>query len=137
MFRYERVQDGDPLPDVGNLKPFKAIVVIDEDPSLEWQTEASRWLVVSGCLYMMAWGENCGSWDDSVDYANIEICVFDEIPDDELVMTTWHEKESLLEVFEFSKQWAQHPTVKLDNILVLHISAVDKREEFERIFKSS
>ena len=54
MFRYERVLDGDPLPDIGKLKPFKAIVVIDNDPSPEWQMEASRWLVSSGCLYMMA-----------------------------------------------------------------------------------
>lgn len=137
MFRYERVQDGKSLPDVSDLKPFKAIVVIDNDPSPEWQMQASRWLVISGCLYMMAWGVDCSSWDDSVDYANILNCEFDEIPDDESIMTTWHEKEPLSEVFEFSKEWARHPTVKLDNTLVLHISAADKHAEFERLFESA
>ena len=135
MFRYLQVQDGDPLPDVGDLKPFNAIVVIEDNPSPEWQTEVSNWLVVSGCLYMMAWGIDCSSWDDSVDYANIDICKFDEIPDDQFVMTTWHETESILEVFEFSKVFAQHRVVNLDNTLVLHVSAADRHAEFEKLFR--
>ena len=34
-------------------------------------------------------------------------------------MTTWHENEPLQENFWFAKEAAHHPTVKLDNILVL------------------
>jgi hypothetical protein len=135
MFRYVRVLDGDPLPNVSDLKPFKAIVIIDNDPSPQWQMEASRWLIDSGCLYMMAWGVDCSSWDDSVDYASISNCEFDKIPDDEEVMTTWHEKEQLPEVFGYSKEWARHPTVKLNNTLVLHVSVADKHAEFEKLFQ--
>ena len=134
MFRYVQVQDGEPLPDVGDLKPFKAIVVIEDRPSPEWQTQASRWLVESGCLYMMAWGEDCSSWDDSVDWANLETFDFRDIPDDEFVMTTWHENEPLEEVFRFAKEMAHHSTVKLDNILILHIGADDKHAKFEKLF---
>ncbi|MDA1323627.1 MAG: hypothetical protein O3C34_02675 [Proteobacteria bacterium] len=65
MFRYVRLRDGSTLPDVSDLKPFKAIVVLEAQTTLAWQKMASTWLVKSGCLYMMAWGEDCGSWDDS------------------------------------------------------------------------
>ena len=66
MLRYVQVQDGSPLPDVSELKPYKAIVVVEDRPSQVWRDQASRWLVDSGCLYMMAWGEDCSSWDDNV-----------------------------------------------------------------------
>ena len=134
MFRYVQLQDGKPLPDIGDLKPFKAIVVIEDHPSLEWQHRTSEWLVDSGCLYMMAWGDDCGSWDESVDWANLEIFDFGDIPDEEFVMTTWHENEPLQEVFWYAKEVAHHPTVKLDNILILHIGADDKHTKFEKLF---
>ena len=137
MFRYVRVQDGDPLPDVVDLKPFKAIVVIENRPSLEWQHRASEWLVGSGCLYMMAWGEDCTSWDDSVDWANLETFDFGDIPEEESVMTTWHDSESLEEVFLFAKELALHSTVKLSNVLILHIGAENKREKLEAMFRNA
>ena len=125
------------MPDVGDLKPFKAIVVVEDRSSPEWQAQASRWLVDSGCLYMMAWGEDCSSWDDSVDLANLEGFDFGDIPDDEFVMTTWHKNEPLREVFWFAKVVADHPAVKLDNILILHICADDKRAKFDILFRIS
>jgi hypothetical protein len=42
---------------------------------------------------MMAWGRECSSWDDSVDWANIDKFGDSPIPDDECVVTTWHEDE--------------------------------------------
>jgi hypothetical protein len=53
------------------------------------------------------------------DCANLEVFDFGDIPNSEFVMTTWHENESLQEDFWFAKEAAHHPTVKLDNILVL------------------
>jgi len=111
VFRYVRMQDGNTLPDVSDLRPFKAIVVVEDHPSREWQTRASKWLVDSGCLYMMAWGEDCRSWDDSADWANLEAFDFDDIPDDEFVMTTWHDDETLEEVFQFAKDLARLVTL--------------------------
>ncbi len=135
MFRYLQIQDGEPLPDVGDLKPFKAIVVIENRPSREWRIQASGWLVDSGCLYMMAWGDDCESWDDSVDLASLETFDFGEIPDDETIVTTWHESDSLEEVFRFAKTLAHHPTVKLNNVLILHVGAGGKHARLDAIFQ--
>ena len=83
------------LPDISNLNPFRAVVAIEETVTQEWQSEVSRWLVESGCLYLMAWGNNCSSWDTSVDIANLEAFDYEDIPEVNFVMTTWHEDEPL------------------------------------------
>jgi len=127
----------DALPHLSNFKPFKAVVVIDQQPTKEQQHLISRWLVESGCLYMMAWGENCSSWDDSVDWAVLEKFDFKDAPDDQLVMTTWHEKDALQDVFEFCKTLAVHETVKLDNTLVIHIGSENKKTTFESLYEST
>lgn len=137
MLRYIQVQDGEPLPDVGDLGPFKAIVVIENRPSPAWQSQASRWLVDSGCLFMMAWGEDCGSWDDSVDLAHLEAFDFGEIPAGKDVMTTWHESESLEEVFRFAKTSAEHPTVELGNSLILHVGAKARHAKLDALFQKA
>jgi hypothetical protein len=82
------------------LAPFKVIVVLETSYSSEWQKEVSNWLVKSGCRYMMTWGPNCISWDDSVDWADLEARDFAD-DDSRFVMTTWHEKDSLESVFWF------------------------------------
>ena len=78
------------------------MVILEGDYGADWQDEVSRWLVDSGCLYMMAWGPRCSSWDDSVDWANIGSFGDEEIPDAAFVMTTWHDDEPLDEVFWFA-----------------------------------
>lgn len=136
-FRYIQVQDGGPLPDIGDLGPFKAIVIIDARPSRQWQERASRWLVDSGCLYMMAWGEDCGSWDDSVDRACLEKFSFGDMPPDKDVMTTWHADQTLAEVIEFAKQDACHPSVDLNGLVVLHLGSENRRAMLEALFDQS
>ena len=78
---------------------------------------------------MVAWGENCSSWDDSVDMANLEQFEFKEIPEDRFVMTTWHSDEPLSEALWFAKHSAIHPTVALHHTLLLHISAENSEHE--------
>jgi hypothetical protein len=128
--KYLQLQPESKLPDISDLAPFRSVVVIDENVTTEWQSKVSSWLVASGCLFMMAWGINCSSWDDSVDFANLEVFDYKNIPEENLVMTTWHENESLKEVFLFSKNNAIHPTVELNNTLLLHISNSNKEKEF-------
>jgi hypothetical protein len=67
-------------------RPFRAVVVVEEPVSAEWRAVASRWLVDADCLYMMAWGHECSLWDDSVDFANLEVFNFGEVPDRNFVM---------------------------------------------------
>lgn len=83
---------------------------------------------------MMAWGNECSLWDDSVDMANIENFEFKEIPENSFVMTTWHTNESLAEVFWFAKHNAFHSTVKLNYTLLLHISAYNREDNLMRSY---
>ncbi|MCP4080405.1 MAG: hypothetical protein GY743_09160 [Planctomycetaceae bacterium] len=96
--------------------------MVEDVVGADRQAEISKWLVESGCLYMMAWGNDCGSWDTSVDIANLEEFDDAEIPDNRLVMTTWHPQETVAEVFWFCKNCAFHPTVDISNDMILHLS---------------
>jgi len=137
VLEYLRITNEVTLPDINRLKPFKSVVVVESNVSPDRQAEISKWLVGSGCLYMMAWGRECSSWDDSVDLANLEDFSYGEIPDDAFVMTTWHESEPLEEVFWFAKNSAFHPSIELDNTLILHLGENDKSKEFKEQFKNA
>ena len=126
---YLHVTPGAVLPDAPRLAPFRAVIIAEAQVSPDWQAAVSDWLVQSGCLYTMAWGVNSSSWDDSVDMANMEQFDFKEIPEDRFVMTTWHEDETLNEVFWFCKNNAFHSTVNLENTLLLHISTEEREEQ--------
>ena len=125
------------MPDITRLKPYKSIVVIESPVSQEWQWAVSQWLVETGCLYMMAWGEGCSTWDDSVDMANLEAFDFGDTPEKDFVMTTWHESEPLEEVFRFAKTFAIHSEVELANTLILHIAASAKSAELMKMYASA
>ena len=78
------------LPDLGFSHAFKAVVISESSLTNARQAEISEWLVLSGCLYMMAWGEGCRAWQDAVNLANLKAYEFAQIPDDQLVITTSH-----------------------------------------------
>ena len=127
--KYFHIKIADELPNISTMSPFKAVVIADEVVSEEQRALLSRWLVQSGCFYMMAWGKDCSSWDDAVDWANMEMFDFNDIPNDHFVMTTWHDDESLKEVFHFSKNSAHNSAVNLENTLLLHISNANNEVE--------
>ena len=64
----------------------------------------------------------------------MEMFDYGDIPEDQFVMTTWHEDETLSEVFDFSKRHACHSTVELNNVLIVHIGTDDKHTEFKELF---
>ena len=134
---YIHLQKNTTLPKSLGNKPYKCVVVIDEQVSEKRQTEISRWLVDTGCLYMMAWGINCSSWDDSVDLANLEKFNFSEVPEGSFVMTTWHENEPLSAAFEHCKYAAHHHVFELSNTIILHLSDRVKESGFEAEFKKA
>jgi len=134
---YVHISNNSHLPDLSKLKPFRCIVVIEDEVSENRQKDISRWLIESGCLYMMAWGNKCASWDTSVDLANLEIFDFGDIPDNEFVSTTWHDDEQLSEVFWYSKNCAFHSTVDLNNTVVLHLSAASKSEQYAKDYANA
>ena len=83
---------------------------------------------------MMAWGKDCSSWDDSVDIANLERFEYEDIPENQFVVTTWHEDEPLAEVFWFSKNSSNHPNEVLKSDLLLHIAAGPRESELLRAY---
>jgi hypothetical protein len=135
---YVRLEPNGPLPDLREYAPFKSVIVIEGTYSPEWQDKVSRWLVDSGCRYMLAWGSDCSSWDDSVDYAVI-MKHPGETPDEEFVVTTWHNDDTLEEVFwqaQFNAQFS-YDDVELTNALIVHISDIDREEWMKALFERS
>ena len=130
---YVRISEGTELPAIDEYRPFRAVVVLDADYSAKWQDEVSRWLVDAGCLYMMAWGPACSSWDDSVDYAQIAKYP-DGVPEPDFVMTTWHERETLEEVFWFAGFCAYDPYDLIKHSLIVHVSTVDRAVELMALY---
>ena len=130
--RYLHLPAGQIPPDWEGPAPFKAVVVIEQDVSDEWRELVSDWLVRRGCLYMMAWGQDCSLWDDSVDLATLARFDYGDIPEDDFVMTTWHENEPLSEVLWYAAHVANHPTRDIGPTVILHVSAHPREAELLR-----
>jgi len=124
---YLQISDQAQPGGVSIQSPFKALLIAEDTAPGEFKAELSRWLVAAGCLYMMAWGEDCRAWQDAVNLANLQAYDFGVIPDDALVITTSHPDEPLSDMFWFAKYTAMHPCTPLDNVVQLHLSA-DRRE---------
>lgn len=134
---YVHLPPGSELPSIGESGPFRAVLVLEQAVADDWQGRVSEWLVESGCLYMMAWGVGCSSWDDSVDWANHTVVGLDEIPEDRFVMTTWHDDESLAETFWFAGFSAYHPTVSLEQIAIVDIGPQHREDEMLQAYEAA
>lgn len=117
--------------------PSRVVLIAESEVTPTWQHQVSQWLIASGCLYMMAWGVNCSSWDDSVDMANLEEFDFKPIPEGRFVMTTWHEKQALQEVFWYAENCAHHPVVEVTSTVLLHISPAPRAAELLGAYEAS
>ena len=125
--RYLHLPAGSEPPVIEQDGPFKAVLVIEQDAAQDWRDRIADWLVRSGCLYMMAWGQGAEVWHDSVDWALLTIHDFNEVPDDKLVMTTWHDNEPLAEVFWFSDYCARHDAAPEMDTWIIDIHADDRQ----------
>jgi hypothetical protein len=110
-------------------QPTRALVMLDTSVEPLWQGEISRWLTRIGCLYMLAWGVECSSWDDAVDDANLEAFDYGDIPRDREVLTTWHADDSMQDYLWFAKHSAVHHAVELTRTLILHIGPTPRERE--------
>ena len=136
---YLRLMPNGPLPPIEDHDPFRAVVVIDSDYTPQWQEEVCRWLVDSGCRYMLAWGPGCESFHDAVDDANIMKFHPKVIPDNEFVMTTWHTDETLESVFWDAQFIADqsYDGTQLVNTLIVHVGDVDQEDSMRSLFEQS
>ncbi len=132
--RYIKIAPGSALPDVSDLSPFKAVLTVEAPVSRARQEEISLWLVEMGCRYLIACGERCQSWNDTVREANLRTIGIDSLEARDFVMTTSHPHESLRAVFWFAKKAAKHPEVQFGETVVLHLSATDRSTEYQAMF---
>jgi len=79
-------------------------VLLACDPTItpNKQAEISAELVQRDCRYVLAWGHNATSWDDSVDMAFISTDADFNPPSDRHVMTTWHDNDTIADVIWFA-----------------------------------
>ena len=111
-----------------------AIVVESKTVSQAWRDQIGKWLVENGCLYALAWGHECSKWDDSIDWANLEQFDYGEVPDKRLVITTWHNDESLEEFLWFTKFSAEHPFAELSDTIIIHVANTQARQKFLKLW---
>jgi hypothetical protein len=119
---YLHLQPGSAFPEITHLQPFKTILLAEAVAGEDWQAACSAWLVRSGCRYCMAWGIDCSGWEDAVDFASLDAAHFAKVDDEQFVVTTSHQDESVEDVFWFAKNGAVHPALELNNTLLLHIA---------------
>lgn len=120
--RYLHIPPEGRLPQSPIERPYAAVIILDAKITPEWRDEVSRWLVRSGCLFMMSWGVDCADLHDSVDFAFSEEFSGKEIPDDKYLLTTWHDDEPLEDVFWFAQHAAHHEAFDQRRLLLLDIS---------------
>lgn len=126
---YLHLPAGQSPPPIEGETPYKAVVVLRQTTPADWQSQVSDWLVATGCLYMMAWGADASSWDDSLDCANLARFDYADIPDDKFVMTTWHDDEPLSETFWFAGNAASHPALELSHVVIIDVSPIARERE--------
>lgn len=123
--RYLHLRPGERPPEL-ERQPYKLIIVAEETVPDKWRRTIAGWIYDIGSRYVIAWGQSCEAWHDSVDWVCLEAFGYGGIPDKDFVMTTWHAEEPLSEAFWFAGFCAHHPGVELGDTIVLHI-AEDER----------
>jgi hypothetical protein len=122
------------LPALTLPAPFLAIVLVEDEVTETWMWETARWLVASGCHYVLAWGRACDTWREAVDDAAEEAADYEDVPDERRVLSTAHEDDDMDEVFWFARHRAVHPALPLETTLIVHIADAPRREDIERAY---
>lgn len=125
------------MPVLEGLTAFKAIVMVEAEVPEMTRWDVSRWLVESGCKYALTWGREAEAWSESIDDASLEASDYEDVGDDQVVMTTSHEDEDLSEVFWFARHRATHKSLELSETLILHIADTPRRDEIEAEFRDA
>jgi len=134
---YRHVDPDGTLPALAACAPFRAVIVADVPVTPAQQSRISDWLVAADCLYAMAWGIDASSWDDAVDWSVLERFNYGDIPKRSFVLTTWHDDETLSEVFDFALRLASHEVEPLDELIVIHVAAEADPDRIHAAFRAA
>jgi hypothetical protein len=86
---------------------------------------------------MLAWGIDGTLWDDSVDLVEINKFLPEiEGPDDEFVLTTWHDNDTLEEVIHFTKFGAveTYDAKPPHDVLIIDLLEVNREEYISGLY---
>jgi hypothetical protein len=131
---YLHLRPHEDLPPLDAFPPFLAVLVVDEACDEMWRWEVCRLLARSNCRYLLAWGEGCVDWEESADDAWLEAVDYEDVPPEQLLITTSHEDEELEEVFWFARHKARHPALQLGQAVIVHIGQRGRKQELEALY---
>lgn len=135
---YVHLPPDEDCPQPVDSGPIAAVVIIEiSNWSDRWQRHVCKWLLDSHVHYVMIWGNSCADWHDRVDDEFIITHPTDDLSDTELVMTAWHDDETLDEVFWFARNAAHHPEYEFSDLLIVHLSVTRNEPEMLRRFDSA
>lgn len=106
--------------------PFACLLYSNQDDATsDEMMSVANWLISSGCRYVVCAGSKCSEWHDIVDTVDI---IRD--PDTQnLVMTTWHENETVEDVVWFWLNLTDFEDIAFENYLALLIGDSKTIEE--------
>lgn len=125
---YLHLPAGAALPTFDAPRPFRLVIVLEQPTGPLWRDEICGGLLRAECLYLMTWGQDCEAWHHSADEAHLRAWDFADVPEENSILTTWHEGESLAETFWFAHRCAFHPLVPLPDALIVHIAPEPRSE---------
>jgi len=131
QLKYIWLSSDNDLPVLEDSSPFKVVLVLEEEASQPWQWEVARWLVRTHCRCVMVWGTECEAWREAIEDAHLEAFDYEDIPADQVIVTTSHEDEDLSEVFWYCRHRARHPLHELPHTVILHVSKEINKSELE------
>ena len=137
MFKYLFLPTDESVIIPADMGQFKCLILIERQVEDSYRTDVSHLLVKNGCLYTMAWGIDCSLWDDSVDWAFLALYEYGDYPEDQFVMTSWYEGETLQETLAFAKSCTNYSNVDLQDILVLDFSKQERGAFIEESYRKA
>ena len=98
--------------------PFVVFTALDATRFTDDQlVEFTGKLIAQGCVYSCSWGPDCSRVHDCFDTADLERVNW--LADDSIVMSTWHEDESLDEALWFAVFAAYNDDAETDAVLAI------------------
>ena len=104
---------------VGGTPFVCALFVADPAISEQERTRLAGELIAAGCRYAVCAGIECSLWHDWIDLAYADRVLGRGAPDEDFVMTSWHEGEAVADVLWFALVLTNFDDHVFEHLLVL------------------
>ncbi len=127
------------MPNPFNATEYVCILFVnDTDVSPGEQKTISSTLTNTRCKYAVCAGHECSTWDDSIDFASLEMYPNYEVPNDQDIMTSWHEKQSIQDIVWFGLNCTNFDFHIFKRYLILFVGPKQGlRQEVEKAIQTS